>query len=81
MPSFVTENWYGMFAPAATPAPLVQRLNTALNNVLGTKEVRASLEKMGSGDMRSKPDAFARFIARELPLWESVVKRSGATVD
>jgi tripartite-type tricarboxylate transporter receptor subunit TctC len=81
MPTFVTENWYGMFAPASTPAPLVQRLNTALNAVLGSKDVRASLEKMGSSDVRSKPDAYARFIAREMPLWESVVKRSSATVD
>jgi tripartite-type tricarboxylate transporter receptor subunit TctC len=81
MPGFVTENWYGMFAPAKTPAAIVQRLNTALNNVLGTREVSASLEQMGSHDVRSAPDAYARFIARELPLWESVVKRSGASVD
>lgn len=81
MPDFVTENWYGVFAPANTPAALVQRLNTALNTVLDTKEVRASLDKMGSADLKSTPEAFKKFITAELPLWESVVKRSGAKVD
>lgn len=81
MADFVTENWYGVFAPAKTPAALVQRLNAALNTVLDGKDVRASLDKMGSADVKGTPEAFAKFIAKELPLWESVVKRSGAKVD
>jgi len=81
MPGFVTENWYGLFAPAGTPAALVKRLNSALNTVLDSKEARISLDKMGSADVKGTPEAFAKFIASELPLWESVVKRSGAKVD
>lgn len=81
MPDFVTENWYGVFAPARTPPALVQRLNGALNAVLDSKDVRASLEKMGSAEVKGTPESFAKFIAKELPLWESVVKRSGAKVD
>jgi len=81
MPGFVTENWYGLFAPAGTPAALVKRLNGALNTVLDSKEARMSLDKMGSADVKGTPEAFAKFIASELPLWESVVKRSGAKVD
>jgi tripartite-type tricarboxylate transporter receptor subunit TctC len=81
MPNFVTENWYGLFAPAKTPTALVKRLNTALNTVLDSKEVRASLDKMGSADFKSTPESFTKFIAKELPLWESVVKRSDAKVD
>jgi len=81
MADFVTENWYGLFAPAKTPPALVQRLGVALNTVLDGKEVRASLEKMGSTDHRGTPESFTQFIAQELPLWESVVKRSGAKAD
>jgi tripartite-type tricarboxylate transporter receptor subunit TctC len=81
MPNFVTENWYGLFAPAKTPPVLVQRLNSALNIVLESSDVRTSLEKMGSNASRSSPESFTKFIAKELPVWESVVKRSGATVD
>jgi len=81
MPSFVVENWYGVFAPAKTPAPLVQRLNGALAKVLHLPEVQTSLEKMGSGEVPETTAAFSEFIAKELPYWESLVKRSGAKVD
>lgn len=81
MTHFVTENWYGLFTQAKTPPALVQRLNVALNKVLDSKDVRANLENMGSRDVKGSPEEFAKFIAKELPLWESVVKRSGAKVD
>jgi tripartite-type tricarboxylate transporter receptor subunit TctC len=81
LPDFVVENWYGLFAQAKTPQPLVQRLNLALNKVLKSPEVVASLDKMGSTDMTMTPEQFQKFIARELPFWESLVKRTGATVD
>lgn len=81
MPEFVTENWYGVFAQAKTPPALVQRLNAALNKVMDSPEVQAKLEQMGSSAVKRTPEAFATFIAKELPLWESVVKRSGAKVD
>lgn len=81
MDHFVTENWYGLFTPAKTPPALVNRLNAALNKVLDSMDVRASLEKMGSRDVKGSPEEFSKFIAQELPLWESVVKRSGAKVD
>jgi tripartite-type tricarboxylate transporter receptor subunit TctC len=81
MPEFVTENWYGVFAQAKTPPALVQRLNAALKKVMDSPEVQAKLEQMGSSDVKRTPEEFARFIGKELPLWESVVKRSGAKVD
>jgi hypothetical protein len=36
---------------------------------------------MGSETIKTTPDSFTKFIAKELPIWESVVKRSGATID
>lgn len=81
MPDFVTENWYGVFAQAKTPPALVQRLNAALVKVLASSEVHTKLQQMGSSEVPKSAEDFAKFIARELPLWESVVKRSGAKVD
>ncbi len=78
---FVIENWYGLFVPAKTPAALVSRLNQALVATLKSPEVRTRLGDMGSGDVSGTPEQFARFIAREIPYWQSIVKRSGATVD
>jgi tripartite-type tricarboxylate transporter receptor subunit TctC len=81
LPSFVVENWYGVFAQAKTPPALLGRLNQALVKVLDSKDVKASLEKMGSSELPETTVEFSQFIARELPYWESLVKRSGATVD
>ncbi len=80
-PSFVIENWYGIFVPAKTPAHLVKRLNQDLNKVLKSTEVAASLNKMGSSDVAGSAEQFTQFVTRELPYWESLVKRTGATVD
>ena len=79
--SFVIENWYGLFVPAKTPAPLVARLNQALNATLKSPEVRTKLSDMGSSDVGGTPEQLARFIDKEIPYWQSIVKRSGATVD
>lgn len=79
--NFVIENWYGIFAPAKTPAPLVQRLNQELNKVMKSPEVAASLAKMGSSDVAGSAEQFNQFVQKELPYWESLVKRSGAKVD
>lgn len=80
-PGFVIENWYGLFVPAETPAPLIQRLNAELNAVLAEPDVASKLNDMGSSDVRGTPAQFRTFITKEMPYWESLVKRSGAKVD
>jgi tripartite-type tricarboxylate transporter receptor subunit TctC len=78
---FAFENWYGLFVPSKTPAPLVARLSQELQKVLKSPEVTAKLTELGSRDVSGTPQQAASFIAKELPQWEAVVKRSGATVD
>lgn len=80
-PSFVIENWYGIFVPAKTPASLITRLNQDVNKVLNSAQVADSLSKMGSSGVAGTAEQFTQFIVKELPYWESLVKRSGATVD
>ena len=80
-PSFVIENWYGIFVPAKTPASLITRLNQDVNKVLRSAQVADSLSKMGSSGVAGTAEQFTQFIVKELPYWESLVKRSGATVD
>lgn len=80
-PSFVIENWYGIFVSAKTPVALIQRLNHEVTKVLKSTEVATSLAKMGSSDVAGTADVFSQFITKELPYWESLVKRSGAKVD
>jgi len=79
--NFVIDNWYGIFVQAKTPAPLVERLNRDIAQVLRSPDVAKALADMGSGDVAGTPEQFSQFIAKELPYWESLVKRSGAKVD
>lgn len=79
--SFVIENWYGIFVAAKTPSVLIARLNKAVNAVMKDPEVANSLTKMGSSDVSGSPEQFSQFINKEIPYWESLVKRTGATVD
>jgi len=79
--SFVIENWYGIFVAAKTPSVLIARLNKAVNTVMKEPEVGASLSKMGSSDVAGTSEQFTQFINKEIPYWESLVKRTGATVD
>lgn len=78
---FVIENWYGIFAPAQTPPAMVQRLSQGLVKTLKSPAVARNLDEMGSDDVTGTPEQFASFIAKELPYWESLVKRTGAKVD
>ncbi|WP_254636927.1 tripartite tricarboxylate transporter substrate binding protein [Achromobacter sp. GbtcB20] len=79
--NFVIDNWYGIFAPAKTPAALIQRLNLGVVKALKSPTLAKNLDEMGSDDVAVTPEQFASFIAKELPYWESLVKRTGAKVD
>jgi len=81
MPDFRVKSWYGLFAPAGTPAPVVQRLNTAINQALGQADVQAKLADLGVQGEPGTPAAFTAYVDGEIDRWAAVVKASGATVE
>jgi len=81
VPGYEATSWFGMLAPAATPAPIVARLNTALVKVLAQPEVRKKLAEQGAVPYSEKPEQFAAFIRAETAKWSKVVKESGASAD
>jgi tripartite-type tricarboxylate transporter receptor subunit TctC len=81
VPGYEATSWFGMFAPANTPAPIVTRLNTALVKVLADPEVKKKLAEQGAEPYGEKPEQFAEFIRKESAKWGQVVKAAGATVD
>ena len=78
---FDVTTWFGVFAPAGTPAPIVTRLNDEMRKALVTPEMRERLSRMGAEPSPSTPEQFAALIRAELAKYEKVVKFSGARVD
>jgi len=78
---FDITTWFGVFAPAGTPQPIVNRLNDEMRKALVTPEMRERLSRMGAEPSPTTPEQFAAFIRAELAKYQKVVKFSGAKVD
>jgi tripartite-type tricarboxylate transporter receptor subunit TctC len=78
---FDVSTWFGVMAPAGTPAPVLARLNEEFRRALATAEMRERLKAMGAEPAPTSPEQFSAFIRAELAKYEKVVKFSGAKVD
>ena len=81
LPGFDVSTWFGVFAPAGTPAPIVARLNNAMTAALRSTEMRERLARMGAEPAPGTPEQFAELLRQELVKYQRVVKFSGARVD
>ena len=81
VPGYEAMSWFGLFAPAATPKPVLDMLNAALVKVLNQPDVKKKIAEQGGDVVAETPEQFAAFIKAETAKWGKVVKDSGATVD
>jgi tripartite-type tricarboxylate transporter receptor subunit TctC len=81
VPGFVAENWFGMFAPARTPKPIIARLNQALVKVVRSPEIQKRFAALGADAIGSSPEEFAAFVRRDMEKYAKVVRASGAKLD
>lgn len=77
MPSLLTENWYGMVAPAGTPKEVVAALNKAAVEAMKDPAVKSKLSSVGAELVGDTPDEFRAFIASETAKWAKVIKDAG----
>jgi tripartite-type tricarboxylate transporter receptor subunit TctC len=73
--------WQGLFAPAGTPRPIVEKIAAEVNQVWQLPEVIAALRNVGGEPAYSTPDEFSTYVAAERARWGEVVKASGVKVD
>jgi len=78
---FGTTPWYGVFAPAGTPKPIIAQLNAAIAKALESKDAQERLAGVGCEPYKSTPEQFAQLVRDDLPRWAKIVKESGATID
>ena len=72
LPGFKRGTWYGLAAPAGTPAPVVEKLNAALNRALDKPELQKRLEPLGIFVHKTKPSEFDDFIRDQVSQWNSI---------
>jgi tripartite-type tricarboxylate transporter receptor subunit TctC len=81
VPGFVFESWFGLLAPAATPAPVVEKLNAAVNKVIAIKEVRERLHNLGIESGYLNVEGFNKLFLADRELMTRLVKEVGITRD
>jgi len=82
LPGYDFTFWFGLFVPAGTPAPVIKRLHEAAVKGLAKPEVRDKIALQGMDAAPSvSPEAFEAELRAEAPMWERLVRESGARVE
>jgi tripartite-type tricarboxylate transporter receptor subunit TctC len=69
--------WFGLWAPAGTPAAVVQKLNQSINAIVQEPQVREQFARLGMQPSPMKPEEFARFVRAEIEVYKRIVKQAG----
>lgn len=77
VPGFEMQSWQGVFAPAGTPAAVVERLGKAISDIVALPDVQQKLRAMGVEPEGSGPEAFKAFQQAEIAKWGEVIKKAG----
>jgi len=81
VPDYVVTSFFGVVAPAGTPAPVIARLNAVINEALRTEAVQAALKKLGAEPTIESPEQFSDFIAAEMRKWTEIAAIAGIKAD
>ncbi|MYZ44632.1 tripartite tricarboxylate transporter substrate binding protein [Schauerella aestuarii] len=78
---YAFETWFMTFAPAGTPQPVIDKLNTTLNAALGSPALAKRMVEQGFDPLVSTPAEARTRLAQEMPVWAKLVKERGITVE
>jgi tripartite-type tricarboxylate transporter receptor subunit TctC len=73
--------WIGVFLPAGTPSPIVQKLNESINRAIGSPDFRERLTASAFDPVGGSPQQFADYVKAEIVKWGKVVRETGAKPD
>jgi tripartite-type tricarboxylate transporter receptor subunit TctC len=79
--TILSENWYGLFAPAGTPKEVVAKLFAELDKAIHAPDIREKLAAQGAEIRENTPEQTAAFLNTEMVKWAKVIKASGARID
>jgi tripartite-type tricarboxylate transporter receptor subunit TctC len=78
---FDVATWYGLFMPAGTPAAVVITMNTKVNELLATPEMKAAIQAQGAEPQAMKPEQFSNLLKTDYAKWKGIVQASGAKIE
>jgi len=81
LPGYELDSWFALYAPAGTPAELVQLLNTEVNRALATPELRKKAEDNGTDLALMSPRQLGDFTRAELERWGRIIATAHITLD
>lgn len=81
LPGFEVVGWFGLFAPAGTPRPVIQKLNAELVKILDTPDTRQRLSGHGLIPGGGKPEELGAFLKAEIAKWAKLIKEAGIRVN
>ena len=81
LPDVQAENWYGLVAPAGTPAPIVAKLNQIAGEAIRDPTVKEKLSVQGAELIGDSPEHFHAFVESEIARWAKVIKDAGVVTE
>jgi tripartite-type tricarboxylate transporter receptor subunit TctC len=81
LPQFKLDSWFALYAPAGTPAAVVQTLNQAVNKILQQADVKKKAEESGTTTEVMSPTQLGAYTKKELEFWGQVIKKAAITLD
>jgi tripartite-type tricarboxylate transporter receptor subunit TctC len=77
LPAIDADAWFGLMAPAGTPAPIVERLHRESARILGQGDVRKRLADLGMAVVANSPAEFGALVKSDTARWAKVIKAAG----
>ena len=81
MPDFTVKNWFGVLAPAGTPAPIVQRISAELARILALPDIRERLQNLGMEAYISTPEQFGALMRSDFALYGKIIKAANIRLE
>jgi tripartite-type tricarboxylate transporter receptor subunit TctC len=81
VPGFEASAWFGLVAPAKTPAPVLLRLESDVDAILKMPDVQKRFTELGAEPGTISGEAFGKFMADETAKWTKIIRESGATIN
>ena len=81
LPGFEYTSWYALYAPVATPVPVVNAINAALQRVLKDPTLEAAIEPHGLELLPSSPDEVSGWVRKDTDKWSQIIRQANITLD